>query len=543
MVSIRAAVWRKDDEGAALAVALIFLLAVGIMITIGLTKTSSTAQAGYLLRNQAQAQYAADGGVDRALQVLRSDLSNSTPTLCTGLSGPDPGPVDLTASGNSALPDTGGLALNGRTVHYSCQTIAGNVPTPGGQNNTNFAIVTTDSSPGSITTANAVGNPIPVDGTIYLGNYPLNAGLKKEIDISDGGLVAYDNGNFDTCSAKLKTEATDIVTSSTASRTCTAQKPIDAFVHVILPAAPSTVPATPYVDVSVGSDTCRLFPPGKYTSAPALLGSSGHDASANYFISGLYDFEGIGTWTIDNGSVVYGGQPNTTAGDVTAGADISNTACHAFAGTDTAVNTALAAAFTAAGKSLANFSTWSHGTEWVFSGNSSLVVKKGNLSLFSPTPPAGEPSVSLLAARNDTWFTASETKDSGAGRYTPWSGGTNVINNDNPNALMTINGKVLAPDAGVELFASQPSVAVVRGGLVAKTIDLDASAAVSSGQFAFRVNDDSSGSQPDPARRTVRIVAKVDAFSTDSGMTETAEATIDNFGRRPIRVYSWRVNN
>src|SRR3954452_14343189 len=98
---------RHDDEGAALIIALIFIMVVGIMITVGLSKTSSTAQSGYLLRNQAQAQYAADGGIDRALQVLRSDLSSNPPTSCTGLSGPDGSPVDLTGKS-----DGSGLSLN-----------------------------------------------------------------------------------------------------------------------------------------------------------------------------------------------------------------------------------------------------------------------------------------------------------------------------------------------------------------------------------------------------------------------------------------------
>src|SRR5436190_12191206 len=248
MGSFRTPVNWKDDEGAALAVALIFIMAVGIMLTVGLSKTSSTAQTGYLLRHQAQAQYAADGGVDRALQVLRSDLPHNPPKFCTGLTGPDTNPVDLTGS-DTALPDHGGLNLNGRVVHYSCQTLAGSVSTPGSPNNTNYAIVTTDTAPGSLTTSNGVGNPIPVDGAIYLGNVPDDQTVKKEIDVSHGGLVVYDNGDFDTCTQHLAAEAGDIVTAPTASRTCTAQAPIDAIPHVVLPAAPASVGANPFVDV------------------------------------------------------------------------------------------------------------------------------------------------------------------------------------------------------------------------------------------------------------------------------------------------------
>jgi hypothetical protein len=266
-------------------------------------------------------------------------------------------------------------------------------------------------------------------------------------------------------------------------------------------------------------------------------------ADATYFVSGLYDFENIGAWTVNN--TVFGGQPNT--GDVTVGDDghsgsaIAGSACAQFAGTDAAVTSAIANAFSSAGKTLPN-TPWARGTEWVFSGNSTLNVgKTGILSLYSPTPPSGEPAVSFVAARADKWFSAGETKDSGSGRYLPVPDGANILSTDT-KAQLVIDGKLLAPDADVSVWGTNGNTATLRGGLVGKDVDLQASASVGSGNFLFQVSDDSDGSQPPPARRTVRIVATVDGSSTDSGMTETAVATIDNFGGRPIRVYSWRVS-
>jgi hypothetical protein len=85
---------------------------------------------------------------------------------------------------------------------------------------------------------------------------------------------------------------------------------------------------------------------------------------------------------------------------------------------------------------------------------------------------------------------------------------------------------------------------------VAKTIDLDASSGVQADQFAFQTDLGGSTNLPPPQRRTVLIIACVDTVSPASDCTtasggsvfkQTAVATIDNFGTRPIRVYSWRA--
>src|SRR4029077_7046380 len=96
------------------------------------------------------------------------------------------------------------------------------------------------------------------------------------------------------------------------------------------------------------SQTCKIFLPGTYTSAnaPQLLEASG---KANYFVSGLYNFAGV-SMTIQNGALVYGGEPNAAAGDITAGTALSASGCKDFAlANDGLVSTALQAVFTAAG--------------------------------------------------------------------------------------------------------------------------------------------------------------------------------------------------
>src|SRR3954469_14505696 len=101
-----------SEEGAALAVALIFILVVGIMVTAALNKSGSVLKTDLLVRQQSQLQYAADAGIDRAMQVLRDDVSSNPAHYCpttTAAGSPD---SVMTNSGDPNSKDPGGLTFN-----------------------------------------------------------------------------------------------------------------------------------------------------------------------------------------------------------------------------------------------------------------------------------------------------------------------------------------------------------------------------------------------------------------------------------------------
>lgn len=540
----------SGDEGAALMVALIFMLVVGLVVAATLTKSGSVMKTNLLVRDTAQVQYGADAAVDRALQVLRSDLATATPSLCPNTSASTI--KDFGSGDSSGFTVTG----NSHTMHYTCQTVNGSIATPGGQANSNYAVAVTSTAGDGLTTSSAVGNAIPVDGAIYLGGTETSGDLKKEVDVSNGSIVQYDSNSttLATCTTALKALSNLVTATSGFSKVCGSQTPVEAIPQVALPSAPTGTTDPAYVDYpSAANPTCRIFLPGKYTTidATTLLGGTGGSDSkmasspANYFLSGLYYF--TGGVTVDKNDVVYGGLPNTSRSDITAAATPWSTGgCKDFDGVDLSVSsvkkTALAALFLANGINLSTWpnSIWNHGVEWIMGNGAGVTVKTGTMSLSSPDPSKsdvnGKKSLSLVAARADKWIT-SGTKDSA--NYAAWTtGGGSVLSNNNANADMVINGKILAPDASIALFATNPSYASARAGVVANTLDLQASSAVSADQFAFKVDDDTTGSDVPPQRRTVKIVATVDG----SSLTETVVATIDNFGTRPIRVFSWRVS-
>ncbi len=566
---------RDDDDGAALAIALVFMLVVGILITAALNKSGAVLKTDLAVRNQAQLQYAADAGVDRAIQILSSDVApahlpakfckkksaSSTSMTDPANGAQDPGGLEF----NSDLSDSG--SPHGPiTVQYGCQTIQGSTPDPSTESTNNYAIVTTAGTatgfnPPSGSTANTLtsslgsGKDMKVEGAIYVAGNEQAADLKKKIAIQDASLVEFDGGDFDACMDDLDAVTRITVPGPPNSKTCGAQTPGEAVPDVTIPedapdAAPDPIDYP--VDAPTPKDvTCRIFLPGTYTSPPALLDGDNKDGSnANYFVSGLYNFQNVDL-TVSGGEVLLGGQPNpdtnphpgTTEPDVTAGVQPEKTGCKHFATlSDSALATALAAVFTAAGVSPEG--VWEHGSLWVMGGTSSLSLSNGALSLYTPDHPADEPPTSLIAARSDQWFDSGVTTDDSLG-YDPWDDvGQRLIDvqGGGNNVEMTVNGKIVAPDAPMSLTATENTTAVARSGVVGSFVDINASAAVGGGSFSFQACCGSTITTQSAQRRTVKVTSTATA-ADGSTFSETAVATIDNFGDRPVRVYSWRAGS
>lgn len=558
-------VWRsriREEDGSALAVALIFLLVVGILISVALSKSGAVLTSDYRVRNVAQMQYAADAGIDRALQLLRSDLATNSPVkFCQKTTN---GKVTMTSGPNAQ--DPGGLKFNsditdnasphgGITVQYTCQTLVGSAPDPTNNQTNNYAVVTTggktaSSTANTLTTSNGTGKDLVVNGAVFVAGNEQNADLKKKISITGGDFVEFDGGNFGSCIKDVQAVSPSIISVSSAggySATCSAQTPVQAVPQVTLPqSAPGVAPAPIDYPLAAGggkkpATTCRIFLPGKYTSAPSLLDGTDKDGSnANYFVSGLYYFENV-AFTVDSGDVVLGGQPNPANGDVTAGPQPNKTGCSDFAGlSDSALSTALSTVFSAAGVTPAG--VWSHGTLFVMGGTSTLTLKNGALSLYTPDNLTNQPPTSLVAVRNDKWITSGST-DSSLG-YDVWAGGANNVINiqgGGNNVDFVVNGKILAPDAPVSLTGTENTTAVARSGVVGMTVDINATASIQPGSFNFQACCAGTVTGDDPQRRTVQVTATATA-SDGTTFSEVAVATIDNFGTRPIRVYSWRTN-
>lgn len=528
------------DDGVTLVLALIFITVVALFATVALDKAASTSQTGQQLRDRGQLQYALDAGVDRALQVLRKDISSQTPaspaTLCTS-----PGAaVDVTQ-------EAAGLIFNGHSIRYSCQTLSGSAADANQSLNTNFAVVLTSTASNALNTASgqatgqnvSCSNPgaaLKVTGPLYLAGPESDVGASKRILICDGDYVRY-SSSAPACSQAELNALQNVIVDVGHLKGCTEQTLDQAVAKYALPQAPTQSSAGFYLDVPVPNVTpnppvCRVFFPGKYGVPPAVRAAQ---VDGNYFVSGLYYFEFNGTWSIGSNTSITAGR-QALASDVTATGGSS--ACTAAGVTDSSALGALGSVLPAGllSTGVTNYYFSGGGAQFVL-GFKAKLSNAGVLTLNTPPAPnATTPGMSFVAARSSTDPGQVAGQGDVARGYTRWQDNSPVLTNQSASTAMVINGKVMAPSAPIELTASNPTDGVVRGGLIAETLRLGAS--VQGGGLALSTPSYLPNSAP-PPYRTVRVVASEPGGSAD---TNVAVATISNYAPFSVVVRSWRTD-
>lgn len=502
----------RGDEGVSLVMALVFVVLVGLFTTVALDKSASTSLVGQQVRDRTALQYGLDAGVDRALQQLRDEMADSAPDTCTS-------PADADGSGT--------LALNGHSAAWSCRTLAGRAAVSGDPANTNYALVLTSPADGALTSQSGVSQDLQVAGSVYLRGKVVNGDVGKPIELTEGDLVSPISNN---CESDLAAVTRISLVSPTGGqmRACTEQSLAQVLPTVTLPSpAPNVDISTDTalavvrdgVQVTAGTNKCTVFFPGLYTRPPSL----GNDSN-NYFVSGLYYFNFSGTsssdtkWDIDDANVrVVGGTRGSATDRPT-----PTTQCSAMGMSDA---TALALPIVAPLLAGINAHVFTYGTTWVFGGASRLEVKKGGITLMSP--PAGASSVPINLVGGSSYTSA---------EYASQPLDTPLLVGGGNQSSMEINAKVFAPDSRVEVFSTNNTVAAARGGVVARSVQLKASAA---GSDALVVSAAPSSGNPPAPFRTVVVEATDGSGATSADMR--AVATISNFAPFTVNVKSWRT--
>lgn len=286
----------RGDDGAALVVILVFVTVLGIVIGVILTQAGTHFTATTAFESRRDLAYAADSGVEHALQRLDADdKAAGPPTLCTSGTG---------------QPVGAAVSSNGASVSLTCDAVVG-----GGS-------VSGPSSHAFVLTGETWGN----------GSNPSLGQLFHSTDESDEGSgslqiggPAYVRGGFhlDEEAAPIRftagltqhtshcpTPSLPSLVSITGGRTCsnTVPDPAPAF------EAPSTNAPASTTGPSVDNPTtpCRTYYPGRYTSSSQFQFASNQRA---YFASGIYHLHNVGEVQFEGG--VIGGAPSVAHGEST----------------------------------------------------------------------------------------------------------------------------------------------------------------------------------------------------------------------------------
>jgi hypothetical protein len=288
------------DDGAILIIVLVISLVLSVVVVSVAKYTTTALSYGRVSEARTHRVAAAQAAMDDAIERL--ELKRS---LCGTLSGTSAQVI------NGQFP-----VLDGAQAKVTCQLVSGQLPPSDG-----WAIVITGQgvAAGTDTLVTEAGGQPTIEGPVYTHAYQ-RINLSKPTTLLKGDLWYLDA----TCSGGTAGDASDVhftrsgitvaklnFDPTTRGSYCTNQTWQNLFNQVpptdTLAAVTATVPAAPLAD-GPQPGTCKVFYPGHYTLAnkPVL-------AANNYFVSGDYYFDNIGTLNLAGTKMTMGNM--STAAD------------------------------------------------------------------------------------------------------------------------------------------------------------------------------------------------------------------------------------
>jgi hypothetical protein len=404
------------DDGGSLILALAFLTMMSVITVsvLGLAMVSSRSTVS--TRDRAGQLYAADGGVEWAVQKLTD--ANVCPTL------------DADFHGGVGTFDT---QITGKTVTVQCKTTA------------------VDQHTETVGGSTLLGGYAAILGNDNSGGLDLNGTQNQGPDFFFGGNV-YSQGVVDVTSTQLgiggnlelrAQECTPAGVVFPDGGQCSTGRPVPPDP---LPAV--KIPATALAPATVGS--CTILYPGKYGSKPTF--SSGKEY---YLASGTYYFDGVGAMNLKG--EVFGGAMGSTDQKL-----LPNTPC---------ADDALAKS--QPGRS--SYNPVGTGVTIILGGNSDFRVQAGaRVELFTrDAPESGTTAGVTLWARRDRVGVAPPTS-----AYNPRQPGE-AAHLEHKNSDVLFHGLTYLPDLEVvlnkePLNRAAGGASMFGGGLLAKLLTVNA---------------------------------------------------------------------
>lgn len=272
---------RRDEEGAALIGALIFVIVCSIVVSAILGFADTGFRTTIAVREQRQEAYAADAAVEAAIRDFQQN----------GKKCPNATTMPFSA------PGTNGVA--GGAVTVTCSADGTNAPSAPGS--PSYAVVTRGSEPGDGVRA-ASGAVVPVRGAVFTeGAIDMPA---ARLYVVGGGVTAKG-----ACSGTI---------TSTPTATCDFPGPSvpDPAGIASAPAVPAAAPLPRDPPACPGGGAPVVFQQGRYTDLARLKALTGPCGSSTFHFApnadgtpGIFhfDFAGGGEWTVDNGQTFVGG--------------------------------------------------------------------------------------------------------------------------------------------------------------------------------------------------------------------------------------------
>lgn len=459
---------RRRDRGSILPLTLVVTVVISTLMLSLLSYTSSNLRYGQVVEGRADRLSAAEAGLRHVLEKVQING-----LLCSTNAGNGSG-IDI------AIPDT----ISGVDVSVNCAKVNGTL-----SNIASWAVVVTGvglpAGQKGYITSGSNGVTKVFGGPSFVAN-PGLMGIAAPLEIRDGDLWHTDpactNGGGYASDGSGPQWNNLSFSPATRGVWCTSQTWDQLFTEPAYPATPALAPAPQTFG------TCKVFWPGRYTSAPPW-------ASNNYMRSGDYFFDNVGEVEVKQANVTAGRQG--VAGDQQA---IANSPCDSYRDNQDVPE----------------------GATFYLSGNSRFkMLSQGSLEI-------------LRRQHNNDFVSVQALPSSTLDYSTPI-----LATGPGNNKELAIHGQVWAPRATVEFGnVTNSAVAQFSGGIVVARLAAQASASVSG--FVIQVQG---SPQSDRFVFTARAVK-------DGGVTEVRVIAQLRFSSPPtgigvgtweLAMNSWRV--
>ena len=452
-----------------LPLSMVLAIVLATVTVAAATYATAGLRYAYVVHDRADRLAAADGGMRYMIEKLRLKQ-----TLCT---------TNVAQNGYTTVVPP---SLNGATISVTCDRIG--------------VLISDIESWALIVTGKGVpaGNPIfatqggngqtkSFGGPVFMAD-PARLDVGAASEIKDGDL-------WYTGSACPIPATPPVINNLTFNPTflrgplCTLRRWDELFTTPPLPPIPTDVnPAS--ITMPTG---CKVFFPGKYTTAPNL-------ATENYFVAGDYYFEDVGEFNIRNATVVAGFADGTNGDGQFLTTPTCDTAKTIYPGTGS-------------------------GATWVLGGNSRIYIdNKGGLEIMRRRQGRNVISVEAVDASTATGGYKASTID--------YASGQNIYESKSGNnSDVAIHGTWWTPAARVVLGnVTNTANGQFLGGVVGAYVEVQASASVN----ALNIRVETS-----PAKGKWLLTSK----ATKNGQSTTISAVVD-YQPDPgfLAINSWRVN-
>ncbi len=500
----------RDDSGATLIMALIFITVVALVVTAVLALADASMRNTVAVRDQAADSATADGAAKVAINTLRSGTYN-------------------TATGGNCF--TGGTSLTvpnvstatGKAADSAIVTCAADTAT---SSVTAGVAINSQNKPGNailaLTTSPAEhGVDIKVSGNRIL-KVKGRVAVKQDINVQQGTLQVDGGVVTHSCVGTIaSTPAAICNVASSDSRFDDPNYPVPTA-----PATPRTVPACP------GNGKVVTFSPGLYDSGDIddlnnLTKNNGCKNAIFYFTHGTYyfDFPQNKPWVINTGYLV-GGTATLHDGDTPS----IPGACASPIPPDLHPETWVKPGPDA-------------GVQFVFGGASQIQVQKAQFEICG-TYSATSPPIAVYGLKQAVGVVPAQS-----GCVVTPAGCPTILTDNSPDSRLFIQGTTYLPLGSVNLSLNNDTGQVFRFGIIARAIAVNPTGSAVLDDPVIEVPDDSPAGIIRTVVQLVVYVCPRSATCTTGtgavrlrvrvGLADPTGTTMA--GAREVTVYSWSV--